>query len=303
MLSTLAFMLVCSATVAEPVCISRKPCLLSARRRRHSHETQLTLQDTAPSAGAESEGDMAIPFDVIAAVAVLDPLLHFFLHASFDSPFALLLTFPRLIWSVIVAVAAPAGHVVSPEPWRAQMVAIFTAISAASDLLWWTPYYFIKGAMCAGETDEFLCRVLGISNHRHSLILFWLSLATGIFYIVTSILKAFQLMRDETPERRMQRSTSSALESGKSCCMLARLSTPRELYNPRKYYPSTMSDAKCSQHSLPCTRMADAMHSTCLRSPESHTITIAKKIAHACAQRRRLAQMSNSSRKATVMLW
>jgi hypothetical protein len=98
------------------------------------------------------------------------------------------------------------------------VLSLLTCASAATDLLFWLPFYAftIEWEKCSGGL--FTRRRCVAHSPWDRYLLFALCLATGIFYSLSAVhaFGAFQFMRDEQSELRMRRSFAAALESGAS---------------------------------------------------------------------------------------
>ena len=159
---------------------------------------------------------MPITFRAVAAVAFADLLVYLLLpEGERFGPLARRL--PRVTWSmltILFSLLTDSGT----QPWLALLLSLLLASSAATDLLWWLPYYMltVEWETCSGGL--FTKRVCHPHQPWDRFLLFALCLATGVFYTLaaTHSFGAFQFMRDEEAERRMRRSFASALEAGRT---------------------------------------------------------------------------------------
>ena len=211
-LGLLAALLGSCAALSKP-----RPCLLAARS---PPKLPLPDEQAAPTpASAYSDGNLPMPltFRTIAAVATTDLLIYLLLPTvGYGRRFGQLAwRIPRVTWSMLIVLFSLLTNS-GTQPWLALILAMLLASSAATDLLWWLPYYMftVEWERCSG--GFFTRRVCVPHSPWDKFLLFALCLATGVFYTLSAIhsFGAFQFMRDEESERRMRRSFASALESG-----------------------------------------------------------------------------------------
>ena len=175
-----------------------------------SSKQEIARQTSAPSAFMMGNTEMPITFETIAGVTFADLLVYLMLPEG--ERFGILARrLPRLVWSLLMGIIALANANGPPQPWLALLLAMLLFSSAATDLLFWVPYYAweIEWEKCTGGL--FTKRTCVPHNPYDRFILFALCAATGIFYLLASVhtFGVFTFWRDEEKERRMRRSFSS----------------------------------------------------------------------------------------------
>lgn len=206
--------LVLLALLGSSAALSTRPCLLAARSP--TKPLPPDEHEAPPPASAYTDGNLPMPitFRTIAAVATADLLVYLLLPegARFGQ---LAQRIPRVTWSMLIVLFSLLTSE-GTQPWLALLLTLLLSSSAATDLLWWLPYYMftLEWERCSGGL--FTKRVCLPHSPWDKFLLFALCLATGVFYTLSAIhsFGAFTFMRDEESERRMRRSFASALESG-----------------------------------------------------------------------------------------
>lgn len=206
--------LVLAALLGGSEAFSTRPCLLASRSPARPLPPDEQTAPTPASAYTAGNLPMPITFKMIAAVAAADLLVYLMLPegARFGQ---LAQRIPRVTWSMLIILFSLITSE-GTQPWLALFLTLLLASSAATDLLWWLPYYMftVEWEKCSG--GFFTKRVCVPHSPWDKFLLFALCLATGVFYTLSAIHSygAFTFMRDEESERRMRRSFASALESG-----------------------------------------------------------------------------------------
>ena len=193
--------------------------LLAAHRSQQQQQQQQKLvpSESQPPPSAFVEGNVPVPitFDLIAIVAFCDLLIYLLLpEGERFGPFAQRL--PRIAWSVLSITFSLLAQAQPSQPYLALVLSLLTGASAATDLLFWVPFYAftIEWQKCSGGL--FTRRVCTAHSPWDKYLLFFLCLGTGVFYSLSAVhaYGAFSFMRDEQKELRMRRSFSAALEAG-----------------------------------------------------------------------------------------
>lgn len=214
----LVFALTIAAAAAAVPSGPRPPlsCLLAAR----GHHTQGSAlvkrraQGAAP-ASAFTDGNLRMPIEMVALVAILDLIIYVALPEG-ERFGTLAQRMPRVAWSVLTiffSTLTGAGT----QPWLALILGLLLASSAVTDLLWWLPYYAFTAEWEKCSGGFFTKRVCKPHTPWDRWFLFALCLCTGVFFYTLSAIHsfgAFQYLRDEESERRMRRSFAGALEAG-----------------------------------------------------------------------------------------
>ena len=196
------------------------PSLLLARGRKEPPALRPSKQGSQQdrcSAYMASNGATPISFRTIALVVLCDLLIYGFLpEGERFGPLAKRM--PRLAWSVLMGTVALAAELGPSAPWLPMLLTLLLASSAATDLLFWLPFYAftIEWEKCSGGfITKRRCRP---HNPYDRFLLFALCFATGVFYAISAVHTqgVFQFLRDDEGERRMGRSVAAGirLEAG-----------------------------------------------------------------------------------------